>query len=54
MRGVFVDFELTDEQRMLRTTARRFVADVCPAAIEEERALTTPEPFPFLKHDQFE
>jgi alkylation response protein AidB-like acyl-CoA dehydrogenase len=26
-----VDFELTDEQRMLRETARQFVAKVCPA-----------------------
>jgi alkylation response protein AidB-like acyl-CoA dehydrogenase len=26
-----VDFGLTDEQEMLRTTARQFVADVCPA-----------------------
>ena len=25
-----MDFSLTDEQEMLRATARQFVADVCP------------------------
>jgi alkylation response protein AidB-like acyl-CoA dehydrogenase len=31
-----VDFGLTDEQEMLRTTAREFVADVCPAERAKE------------------
>jgi alkylation response protein AidB-like acyl-CoA dehydrogenase len=31
-----VDFGLTDEQEMLRTTARQFVADVCPAERAKE------------------
>jgi alkylation response protein AidB-like acyl-CoA dehydrogenase len=31
-----VDFGLTDEQEMLRTTARQFVADVCPATRAKE------------------
>jgi alkylation response protein AidB-like acyl-CoA dehydrogenase len=31
-----VDFGLTDEQEMLRTTARAFVADVCPAEKAKE------------------
>ena len=31
-----MDFGLTDEQEMLRTTARQFVADVCPAERAKE------------------
>ncbi len=31
-----MDFGLTDEQEMLRTTARQFVADVCPATRAKE------------------
>jgi alkylation response protein AidB-like acyl-CoA dehydrogenase len=31
-----VDFDLTDEQEMLRATARQFVADVCPAERAKE------------------
>jgi alkylation response protein AidB-like acyl-CoA dehydrogenase len=31
-----VDFELTDEQRLLRETASRFVAEVCPAEKAKE------------------
>jgi alkylation response protein AidB-like acyl-CoA dehydrogenase len=43
-----VDFGLTDEQEMLRTTAREFVADVCPAerAKEwDEQSIVPPELF---------
>jgi alkylation response protein AidB-like acyl-CoA dehydrogenase len=43
-----VDFALTDEQEMLRATARQFVADVCPAerAKEwDERSTVPPELF---------
>jgi alkylation response protein AidB-like acyl-CoA dehydrogenase len=43
-----VDFGLTPEQEMLRDTARRFVADVCPAekAKEwDERSVVPPELF---------
>jgi alkylation response protein AidB-like acyl-CoA dehydrogenase len=34
--GQAVDFGLTDEQEMLRATARQFVADVCPAERAKE------------------
>ncbi|GAA2409965.1 acyl-CoA dehydrogenase family protein [Actinomadura vinacea] len=43
-----MDFALTDEQELLRATARRFVADVCPAerAKEwDERSTAPPELF---------
>ena len=43
-----MDFGLTDEQEMLRTTAREFVADVCPAerAKEwDEQSIVPPELF---------
>ena len=31
-----MDFSLTDEQEMLRATAREFVVDVCPAERAKE------------------
>ena len=43
-----MDFDLTDEQEMLRATARQFVADVCPAerAKEwDEKSAVPPELF---------
>jgi alkylation response protein AidB-like acyl-CoA dehydrogenase len=53
-----VDFGLTDEQEMLRATARQFVADVCPAerAKEwDEQSAVPPELFkgslPFAEAD---
>lgn len=35
-RSCFVDFQLTDEQRMLRDVARDFVSRVCPPAVAKE------------------
>lgn len=43
-----MDFGLTDEQDLLRATARQFVADVCPAekAKEwDEQSVVPPELF---------